>query len=134
MTAAGDSLIAGLNDAIEYARGNRARGRTHIVHVPESIDVKAIRQRLQLTQREFAQCYGFGLSAVRHWEQGRRKPEGAARMLLTIIDKAPKVVHRILASPGRRSPVEGTPLRKAAKANRKATRSRPGTRRRVGEG
>jgi putative transcriptional regulator len=124
MTTAGDSLIAGLNDAIACARGDRARGRMHRVRVPDTIDVKAIRKRLQLTQREFAQCYGFGLSSIRHWEQRRRKPEGAARMLLAIIDKEPKVVQRVLGSPRRQRPVQGTVLRETAKARSKTLGSR----------
>jgi putative transcriptional regulator len=94
----GERLIAGLEDAIAYARGDESRGRTTTVCVPEQVDVKAIRQRLGLSQAAFARRYGFSLSAVRHWEQHRRHPEGSARMLLTVIDKEPEAVERALAT------------------------------------
>jgi putative transcriptional regulator len=94
----GERIIAGLDDALVYAVGDESRGRTTRVSVPEHVDVKAIRQRLRLSQAEFAHRYGFSLSAVRHWEQQRRHPEGSARMLLTIIDKEPEAVERALAA------------------------------------
>jgi putative transcriptional regulator len=58
--------------------------------------VKKIRQRLGLSQEAFAQTYGFALSAVRDWEQGRRKPERSARILLKIVEKEPAAVTRAL--------------------------------------
>jgi putative transcriptional regulator len=93
----GESIIAGLQDAIAYAQGEQARGRTSMVRVPDYVDVKAIRQRLGLTQEEFASWYGFGVSAIRNWEQGRRRPEKTARILLTIIDREPDATRRALA-------------------------------------
>ena len=68
------------------------------MQVPATVDVKAIRKRLGLTQVAFAQRYGFELSSIRNWEQGRRQPEGPARLLLLVIDKEPEAVHRALAS------------------------------------
>jgi putative transcriptional regulator len=93
----GESILEGLQDALAYARGAPARGRAHVVHVPESVDVKAIRHRLGLTQKEFASRYGFGVSAIRNWEQGRRHPEKTARILLTIIEREPEAAQRALA-------------------------------------
>jgi putative transcriptional regulator len=98
MSAAGKSILTGLQDALAYAQGNITRGDAHTVHIPEAVDVKAIRKRLGLTQAAFAQRYGFELSSVRNWEQGRRQPEGPARLLLVVIDKEPEAVHRALAS------------------------------------
>jgi putative transcriptional regulator len=95
---AGKRIIAGLQDALAYAQGDTARGRAHTVRVPTTIDVKAIRQRLGLTQAGFAQQYGFALSSIQNWEQGRRQPEGPARVLLLVIDKEPEAVQRALAS------------------------------------
>ena len=97
-STAGKSIIAGLEDALAYVQGDPARGRAHTVRVPTTIDVKAIWQRLGLTQAVFAQRYGFALSSVRNWEQGRRQPEGPARVLLLVIDKEPDAVQRALAS------------------------------------
>jgi putative transcriptional regulator len=98
MSAAGNSILAGLQDALAYAQGDTTRGQPSTVRVPDTVDVKAIRKRLGLTQAAFAQRYGFELSSIRNWEQGRRQPEGPARILLLVIDKDPEAVHRALAS------------------------------------
>ena len=98
MSAAGKSILTGLQDALAYAQGDTTRGQSYTVRVPDTVDVKAIRKRLGLTQAAFAQRYGFELSSIRNWEQGRRQPEGPARLLLLVIDKEPEAVHRALAS------------------------------------
>lgn len=55
-------------------------------------DVRAIRKELGLTQEEFAETYGFKLGALRNWEQGRRRPDRSARLLLAIIEQQPEVM------------------------------------------
>jgi putative transcriptional regulator len=62
------------------------------VRVPARVDVKAIRRRMGMTQREFAIRFGFSLETLKNWERGHRRPEGAARALLTVIDKRPDAV------------------------------------------
>jgi putative transcriptional regulator len=61
-------------------------------HVPQDVDVKAIRNRLGMTQARFSETFGFSLDAIKHWEGGRRIPEAPARTLLTVIDKNPAAV------------------------------------------
>lgn len=56
------------------------------------VDVKSIREGLGMTQQAFAARFGFSVGAVRHWEQGIRRPERAARLLLTLIRDEPEVV------------------------------------------
>jgi putative transcriptional regulator len=63
---------------------------------PAKVDVRAVRERLHLSQSEFAARFGFTAAAVRQWEQGRRQPHGPARVLLTIIAREPKAVRRAL--------------------------------------
>ena len=92
-----DRIKAGLDDARAYLEGT-ADKRRYRVHVPEKMDVKKIRMRLGLSQEAFAETYGFALSAVRDWEQGRRTPERSARILLKIVEKDPDAVIRALAS------------------------------------
>jgi putative transcriptional regulator len=92
-----DKIKAGLDDAKAFLDGT-ANKRRYRVHVPENIDVKRIRARLGLSQKAFAATYGFALSAVRDWEQGRRRPERSARILLKIVQKEPAAVTRALAS------------------------------------
>lgn len=85
-------IIAGLRDAVAHARGEPSGVRETHVHVPDEIDVRSIREGLGMSQAEFALRFGFSLGTVRGWEQGRRHPEGPARVLLTVIAKAPRAV------------------------------------------
>jgi putative transcriptional regulator len=91
-----DKIKAGLDSAKAYTDGTADKTK-YRVHVPETIDVRKIRTRLKLSQEAFAETYGFALSAVRDWEQGRRKPERSARILLKIVEKEPEAVTRALA-------------------------------------
>lgn len=91
-----DKIKAGLDDARAYLDGT-ADKRRYRVHVPERIDVRKIRARLGLSQEGFAKTYGFALSAVRDWEQGRRRPERSARILLKVVEREPDAVTRALA-------------------------------------
>ena len=88
------SILKGAREALEYSKGKDTGFK---VHIPAEIDVKSIRTKLHLNQREFAQQFGLTVDAVRNWEQHRRTPEGAARVLLTLIDKIPEDVQKALA-------------------------------------
>jgi len=90
-----DRIMRGLGEAAAYVHGEADR-HAFRVHVPKSVDVKAIRKRMKLTQAGFARRYGFTLGAVRDWEQGRRQPEAAARILLKVIEKRPDAVAEAL--------------------------------------
>jgi putative transcriptional regulator len=92
-----DKIMAGLDSARAYLEGT-ADKRLYRVHVPEKVDVKKIRARLGLSQESFAATYGFAISAVRDWEQGRRRrPERSARILLKIVEREPEAVTRALS-------------------------------------
>jgi putative transcriptional regulator len=91
-----EKIKAGLDEAKTYLDGSGDK-RDYKIHVPARVDVKKIRTRLGLSQESFAQTYGFALSAVRDWEQGRRQPERSARILLKVVEKEPEAVTRALA-------------------------------------
>jgi putative transcriptional regulator len=55
-------------------------------------DVKKIRSDYKLSQDEFCELIGIGVKILRNWEQGRRAPEGAARVLLQVAAKHPEVI------------------------------------------
>ncbi len=95
MSKVADSIRRGLEQAITYAEGRADKDR-YRVHVPERIDVRAIRARLDMTQEEFARRFGFSINTLRHWEQGKRQPEGPTRAYLLVIDRAPDVVQKVL--------------------------------------
>jgi putative transcriptional regulator len=56
------------------------------------VDVKELRQNLKLTQAAFAKRLGIPVDTLRKWEQGRRRPDGAAQTLLKIIARSPDAV------------------------------------------
>ena len=60
-------------------------------------NVKAIREKLHLSQKQFADTFGLSLSVVRDWEQGRFVPDQAARTLLKVIARNPEAVKEALA-------------------------------------
>ena len=94
MSKSGQSILRGARQALAYARGAR---QGFVAHVPEEVDVAAIRKHLGLSQADFAVRFGFKLDAVQNWEQGRRRPEGAARAFLRVIEREPAAVRRALA-------------------------------------
>lgn len=83
------TILAGLKQIAAYEKGEHSL-RTRVVEVV--VDVKAIREKLELSQEEFCRLYGFPLSTLKNWEQGRRKPDLAARLLLGLIGTKPEVV------------------------------------------
>jgi len=94
----GRKIIEGLNDALAHARGVEDAGRARTVRVPDHIDVKSVREKLGMSQPAFALKFGIPLATLRNWEQGRRRPEAMARVLLRIIDDNPKIVEKTLAT------------------------------------
>jgi putative transcriptional regulator len=94
-----EKIKAGLEQAQAYLDGSADKG-SYRVHVPARVNVKKIRTQLGLSQESFAETYGFALSAVRDWEQGRRQPERSARILLKVVESEPDAVTRALAKRG----------------------------------
>jgi putative transcriptional regulator len=95
MSKVARSIRRGLEQAVAYARGD-AKESAYRVHVPAVIDVRAIRRKLGMTQQEFAGRFGFSVNTLRHWEQGKRQPEGPTRAYLIVIERAPKAVQKAL--------------------------------------
>ena len=94
MTQAFQGIKQGLNEAISQAHGDK---RGAMVYQPLEVDVTGLRTRLGLTQEQFAARFGFSVATLRHWERGDRAPNGAALVLLNVIDKDPRAVMRALA-------------------------------------
>jgi putative transcriptional regulator len=95
VSKAGASIVRGARQALEYARGAQTG---FVAHVPETVDVKAIRTRLGYSQAKFARTFGFRLDALQNWEQGRRQPDPTARALLRVIEREPDAVQRALSA------------------------------------
>jgi putative transcriptional regulator len=86
------SIVQSAREALRWAKGEDVQGiKVATVTVP-TIDVRGLRRRLDLTQDEFAAKFGFSRAVLRNWEQGRNQPDGAARVLLAVIDRHPEAV------------------------------------------
>lgn len=92
---AGQEIIASLNQAVRWTRGEKVPVRITTVPVPK-VDVRQVRRRLKLSQSQFAMHFGFAPASVRNWEQGRTRPDGPARILLAVIAKHPEAVQDAL--------------------------------------
>jgi putative transcriptional regulator len=58
--------------------------------------VKVLRQRLDMTQEQFAAAFRIPVNTLRDWEQRRSVPDAPARALLVAIEKDPKTMQRLL--------------------------------------
>ena len=124
-----EQMMDGLNDVEAFLAGEQEGFKAH---VPQEVDVKAIRNRLGMTQAKFSDTFGFSLDAIKHWEGGRRTPEAPARTLLTVIDKNPAAVLTAL-NPAAFAAAVGSPkaITVHVRTARKRQASRGLTRRKV---
>ena len=70
-------------------------------HIPTREEIftpRVIRKRLGMTQEEFARALRIPVATLRNWEQGRNAIDPAARSLLTIVARNPRLVLRTLAA------------------------------------
>lgn len=89
-------LLNALQLTSDHLDGNPVHVRETLIDRSELTNVSEIRQKLGVSQEVFAGQFGVSLGTVRNWEQGRRYPNGAARILLEVIDEAPELVRGIL--------------------------------------
>ncbi len=87
-------LFAELLDSVKEAKaiekGERIPARTFVFE-PKN-DVVKVRNKLKLSQSEFATVLGISMDTLQNWEQGRRVPSGPAKVLLRIASKHPEVL------------------------------------------
>jgi len=82
-------LVASLREGGSILRADQSPSRVFSIQPPE---IKAIRDDFGLTQEQFAALMGISVRTLRNWEQGRRMPEGPARVLLQVAAKHPEVL------------------------------------------
>ncbi len=95
-TKVGQEIEAALGEVIAHVRGE-VDLPCRIVDDPAAEHILAIRKRMKLSRQKFADRFGLDARAVQEWEQGRRVPDRAARILLTVIDRDPEAVVRVLS-------------------------------------
>ncbi len=79
------------NDLLESVRQMKCNQAVRVTEVSLTAAAEA-RQRVGLSQKEFASLLGVSVRTLQDWEQGRREPSGAARTLLRIATKNPKAI------------------------------------------
>lgn len=103
--------IKELNVTVTLLEADNTSARSHHGNIP-SVDVSAIRQRTGLSQRDFAASIGVPEGTLVNWEQSRRQPSGAAKVLLALLAKKPNLLMelypaappRVRWAPGRPDP------------------------------
>lgn len=83
-------------EVLDGVREIKAGGGKRSVVEPDS-PVARIRLRSGLSQADFAAALGVSKRTIEQWEQGRRRPSGAAKTLLKIVDKHPEVLLELAA-------------------------------------
>lgn len=91
----GQEILAGIREIKEWQQGKKKLKVTRI-QLPRAADVAKIRQKLDLTQDEFADFMGVKVKTLQNWEQKRREPQGPARALLRVAKNAPEAILKAL--------------------------------------
>jgi DNA-binding transcriptional regulator YiaG len=91
-------LVQSIKAAGKYVRGE---GKASRVFEYRDTDVKAVRERIGLSQAQFAKMIRVSVKTLQNWEQKRRSPTGPAAALLQIVAREPGVALRTLHKPRR---------------------------------
>ncbi len=83
-------LLQSVKEAAAIERGRVKPGRVFKVQTPN--ELARIREKLKLSQTEFARLLGISANTLQNWEQGSRKPAGPARVLLRGAEKHPEAI------------------------------------------
>ncbi len=84
-----DDLLDSAKEAKKILAKKKSPNRTFYIEEPNA---KEIRSKFHLTQNEFAKMLNISVATLRNWEQGRRRPEGPARVLLNVANSNPEVL------------------------------------------
>jgi putative transcriptional regulator len=82
-------LLESVRQAGDIRKGKLKPSSRTVMKEP---DVLSIREKYDMTQQEFSSLLGISVGTLRNWEQGRRKPQGPAKVLLKIAEKRPKAI------------------------------------------
>ena len=88
-----DKLFNELLSGVKEMKDIRAKKRKPArITKLEKNEVTEIRQKLNLTQTQFATAFGISVSTLRNWEQGHRNPTGPAVTLIKVARRHPKAI------------------------------------------
>lgn len=94
-----DRLVESLGEVREHVATGRFAGRIREIEV-DAGTIRAVRERSGMTQSQFAATFGIGLGTLQKWERGERRPSGAAKSLLMVMQAdLPGVVKALGVTP-----------------------------------
>lgn len=109
-----EELFAELRESVRQGAAIlRGRVKPSRIFRFDEPDVRALREGYGLSQSKFAALMGISAATLRNWEQGRRKPEGSARVLLRVVARHPEALLEA---------VSGTSKKAVRRSDRKAPR------------
>ncbi|MFC1457993.1 helix-turn-helix domain-containing protein [Microvirga arabica] len=91
-----EDLIASLGSILAETGDDLSLGSA--LRLPAAIDAAAVRSKTGLSQAAFARRIGVAVGTLRNWEQGRRSPQGPARVLLALLDRNPSIAEDTLGT------------------------------------
>jgi putative transcriptional regulator len=100
-----DRLVESLGEVGTHVAAGRFSGRISRIEI-EAGDVRAVRERSGMTQQQFAAAFGIGLGTLQKWERGERRPSGAARSLLKVMQANLPAVVAALDMPRRKGRIK----------------------------
>ena len=88
-----DELLESVREGGAILRNEQEPARSFVFVEP---DVRTLREKHGLSQPKFAALMGISVGTLRNWEQGRRRPEGSARVLLRVVERHPEAVFEVV--------------------------------------
>jgi putative transcriptional regulator len=92
----GEELVEAMREIVDQLEGKPTGVTVHRVLVLEPDEIVAIRERTGLSRAKFAERFGLDPRALQDWEQGRRRPDRPARVLLRTIERHSEAVEDVL--------------------------------------
>lgn len=89
-----DLLVQSVKEGGEILKGKREPASIYQI---SSIDVKTLRQELDLSRTKFAAALSVSERTVESWEQGKRRPSGSDRKLMGIMRRHPELLSELLS-------------------------------------
>jgi putative transcriptional regulator len=95
MSEVSEGIMRGLQEAVEYSKGNLDARKIKKTFNPvkesySPVEIKEIRNTLGMTRGMFAMVIGVSQKTVESWEAGRYSPDGAARRLISVLQQDPQ--------------------------------------------
>jgi putative transcriptional regulator len=100
-----DSIMEGLNELLDYAKGDVTKARSRVIETPDikiaplltysKEEIKQIRLNNNLTIKTFASCMGVSPKTIESWEKGTNTPSGASLRLLQILESKPSALREL---------------------------------------